>query len=783
VRFTLTTVWCLVASILGVGSADAQVTRADYERAEQLLAVNARKLVFNMDAAPNWIDGTNRFWYVRQGRNGKTFLLVDPDAGTSQPAFDHDRLARGLGAAAGRSYDPARLPFDAMQLDDGDVTFDAEGRSWRCDVAAYHCTTATPRLITELRSPDGRWTAFVKDFNLHIRPASGGASRALTTDGTRDYYYATPASPSSGGVTAMLTGQHRAIAAQWSPDSKRLLTFRLDERRVREHVVVQSVRADGVSRPAPIAFRYTLPGDPDQPLAELLVIDADTARVVKIDTPPLMTFGSPLNGAWWSADGRQVHFIEEPRAWTWARLKTADASSGTTRQILHEDSQTYLQLSFSGPPNVRVLNATPEAIWFSERDGWGHLYLYDTQTGALKNQITRGDWVVRQLLHVDEAGRWVYFTGGGREPGRDPYYRHLYRATLDGETIELLSPEDAEHDVRVSPTGRFFVDTYSRVDQPPVSVLRRADGRVIKELERADIEPLLKTGWKFPERFSVKGRDGVTDIHGSVFRPTSFSASRRYPIIDDIYPGPHNTHTPKSFDQALGLHANSIAELGFVVVTVDGMGTCCRSKAFHDVSYRNLADAGGLEDHIIAIKWLASKYPYMDVNRVGIFGHSAGGYASAHAILRYPDFYKVCVSSAGNHDARTDKASWVERWMGLPVGEHYVKSANSTYAANLKGKLLLVHGELDDNVHPGSTIQLVDALIRANKDFDLLILPNRNHGQMIDISGDKPSVASPDNYFLRRRWDYFIRHLHGVEPPPYEIGRPKTSPATDTRQP
>jgi len=276
----------------------------------------------------------------------------------------------------------------------------------------------------------------------------------------------------------------------------------------------------------------------------------------------------------------------------------------------------------------------------------------------------------------------------------------------------------------------------------------------------------------------VKARDGKTDVYGAVFRPTTFDASRKYPIVDDIYPGPHNFHTPKSFDQALGLHANSIAELGFVVVTIDGMGTCCRSKAFHDVSYRNLGDAGGLEEHIIGIKWLASKYSYLDVNRVGIFGHSAGGYASAHAILKYPDFYKVCVSSAGNHDARTDKASWVERWMGLPVAEQYVKSANSTYAANLKGKLLLVHGELDDNVHPGSTIQLVDALIKANKDFDLLILPNRNHGQMIDISGDRPRVASPDNYFLRKRWDYFVRHLLGVEPPAgYEIGRQRS---TDT---
>jgi dipeptidyl aminopeptidase/acylaminoacyl peptidase len=758
----------------------AQGTRADYERAEQLLAANARRLVFNMDAAPNWIGDADRFWYLRTSRAGRTFVLVDPAGGRTRPAFDHAALASGLGRASGKTYSADRLPFEtfAFSADARSIDLEVERQGWRCDLSSYACTSAPRRLTTELRSPDGKWIAFVKNYNLHIRPAAGGPARPLTTDGEEAYYYATAASPSSGGVTAILTGEPRPISARWSPDSKRLLTFRLDERRVLDHVVVQSVRHDGVLRPQPIKYKYTLPGDPDQPLAQLLVVDIDTARITTIDHPPLMTFGSPIGSTSWSADSRRVYFVDEPRAWTSARLKEADARTGATRQIFEEEARTYLQLSFNGPPNVRVLDGSADAVWFSERDGWGHLYLIDTRSGAVRNQITKGQWVVRELLHVDESGRWVYFTAGGRETGRDPYYRHLYRAQLDGSAIELLTPEDAEHVVRASPSGRFFVDTFSRVDLPPVSVLRGTDGKIVRELEKADVSDLLKTGWKFPERFTVKGRDGKTDIYGAVFRPTTFSDSRKYPIVDDIYPGPHNSHTPKAFDQALGLHANSIAELGFVVVTVDGMGTCCRSKAFHDISYRNLADAGGLEDHIIAIKWLASKYRYLDVDKVGIFGHSAGGYASAHAILRYPDFYKVCVSSAGNHDARTDKATWVERWMGLPVGEQYTKSSNVTYAANLKGKLLLVHGELDDNVHPGSTIQLVDALIKANKDFDLLILPNRNHGQMIDISGDQPRVAAPDNYFLRKRWDYFVRHLLGVDPPPYEIGRPKPSTTT-----
>jgi dipeptidyl-peptidase 4 len=769
-----------VFALATVVPAVAQVTASDYARAEQFLPQNARKLAFTLEVAPNWIEKSDRFWYLRDARAGKTFMIVDPVAGTSAPAFDHQRLAAGLSSATGGRHTADKLPFDTFEFTPGGAAIDLEigDAGWRCQLTSYTCEKRAAARQTESRSPDGRWIAFVKNHNLFVRPADDGPVRQLTSDGEEAHYYASPASPSSGGVTNMLTGRPRAIAVRWSPDSRKLLTFQLDERSVLEHVVVQSVRHDGVMRPAQVKFRYTLPGDPNHPLAELLIVDIASGAITRIKNPPLMTFGSPLGNTSWSSDSSRVYFVEEPRGWTWARLKEADARTGAVRQILEEKSPTYLQLSFSGPPNVRVLDGSPDVIWFSERDGWGHLYLHDARSGALKNAITRGEWVVRELLHVDEPQRWVYFTAGGREPGRDPYYRHLYRARLDGSAIELLTPEDAEHSISVSPSGRFIVDTYSRVDLPPVSILRAADGKVIRPLEKGDVDLLLRTGWKFPERFNVAGRDGKTQVYGALFRPTTFDPARKYPIIDDIYPGPHNFHTPKSFAQALGLHASSIAELGFVVVTVDGMGTCCRSKAFHDVSYLNLGDAGGIDDHIVAIRWLASKYPSLDIDRVGIFGHSAGGYASAHAILRWPDFYKVCVSSAGNHDARTDKASWVERWMGHQLGEHYRKSSNITYAGNLKGKLLLVHGELDDNVHPGSTLQLVDALIKANKDFDLLILPNRNHGQMIDITGDQPKVATPDAYFLRKRWDYFVTHLLGASPPAgYEIGRRQ---ATDT---
>jgi dipeptidyl aminopeptidase/acylaminoacyl peptidase len=368
-------------------------------------------------------------------------------------------------------------------------------------------------------------------------------------------------------------------------------------------------------------------------------------------------------------------------------------------------------------------------------------------------------------VHLDETGRWVYFTAVGREPEQDPYYSFLYRVSLDGGELELLTPEPADHAISFSPTGRFFIDTHSRVDLPPLSVLRAADGTLVRELQRADIESLRATGWQTPERFVAKSRDGVTDVYGLMLRPSDFDPAKSYPVIDYIYGGPQVNVVPLTFAQSSPFsesdrphrgyafwHAQALAELGFVVVMVDGLGMPGRGKAFHDVTYRNLGD-GGIADHITALRQLGDRYRFLALERVGIYGHSAGGYASAHAILAFPEFYKVCVSSAGNHDHRLDKASWVERYMGLPVGDHYREQANQTLASQLQGKLLLIHGEMDENVHPASTLVLVDALIAANKDFDLLIVPNRPH-RLDDVG-----------YVIRRRWDYFVRHLLGTEPP------------------
>jgi dipeptidyl aminopeptidase/acylaminoacyl peptidase len=418
----------------------------------------------------------------------------------------------------------------------------------------------------------------------------------------------------------------------------------------------------------------------------------------------------------------------------------------------HDDAAIDPHPTHSGVPIVKVLRDGADVLWYAQRDGWGHLYLHDGATGTLCRQVTSGPWSVTGVVHVDERTRTVYFTAVGREPGRDPYFNHLYRVGLDEDAPVLLTPEDATHEISFAPSGACFVDTCSRVEQPPVTILRAPDGTTICELERGDARYLERLGWTPPERFCATARDGVTKIYGVLVRPSNFrsDAPQRLPVLDNIYAGPQTNQAPTSFGGYSSTsavpnkfrdlwHAHALAELGFAVVMVDGLGMPYRSKAFGDRSYRDLGD-GGIADHVAAIRELTQRYPYLDLDRVGIYGHSAGGYASLHALLTYPDFYKVAVSSAGNHDHRLDKASWVERYMGLPVGDHYRAQSNVTLAHRLAGKLLLVHGEMDENVHPASTLQVVDALIAANKDFDLLILPNRPHG------------CTSDPYFVRRRW-------------------------------
>src|SRR5687767_37890 len=497
-----------------------------------------------------------------------------------------------------------------------------------------------------------------------------------------------------------------------------------------------------------------------------VIIDVDAGRLVRLQMPPdfhrstvcdhIVCEGTRLADAQWSPDGSRLAFVSSSRDHKVAQLRVADANSGAVRDVLEERVATYFE-SGSDHENWYVSWSTNEVLWFSERDDWGHLYLYDLATGTLKSRITSGEGNVAEVLRVDEKARTILFVGVGRERGRDPYFRHLYRVGFDGRNVRLLTPEDGDHDVTLSPSGAHFVDTWSRPDVPATSVLRDMNGRIVVELEKTDISRLVATGWKPPIPFTVKARDGRTDLYGLMYRPTNFDSTRRYPIINHIYPGPQSGSVgSRSFAPSRG-DTQAIAELGFIVVQIDAMGTPNRSKSFHAAYFGNMGD-NGLPDHVAGMQRLAQRHRWIDLDRAGIYGHSGGGYATADAMFRYPDFFKVGVSQAGNHDNRNYEDDWAEKWQGLLVRNpdgttNYDNQAYQLVAKNLKGKLLISHGSMDNNVPPYGTLLVIDALIAANKDFDFILFPNRRHGY-----GNEP-------YMMRRRWDYFVRHLLGAEPP------------------
>ena len=740
-----------------------------YVRAERLLGANASNLTSDLLIQPNWIGDSDRFWYRWQSLSGVEFVLVEPETGERQTAFDHDRLAAALSLATGAPCTAAQLPFNEIEFaEEGrsivfDIDVEAKSERWSCDLRSYSCArvgNAPAPAKDAVLSPDGVWEAFTRDHDVWLRSVATGEERAITTDGEDKNDYGNPLlSPLTTGDIA----DPPPPSIRWSPDSSKLLFCRVDQREAPQFHLVQSVPKDGSIRPHLHSYAYPLPGDEVVPLAHLVCADlnAGTVTAVNIDPIEVQYHGPPVygDGLWWSADSATIYFVRQGRGYFRIDLFIIDATTGAARSAISEESSTGIDPSvWRGTSNVRIFADGSRVVWYSQRDGWGHLYLYDADSGSLIRQLTSGSYEVSNVEYVDEAAGLVYFTAMGRESDRDPYYGHLYRVSLEGGEPELLTPEDADHSVHLAPGGGCFIDNYSTLDQAPMILLRAADGSIIGELERTDISALEATGWQKPERFKAKARDGSSDIYGVIFRPSDLNAEAQYPVVDYIYGGPQAIQAPAAFADAARereknfWEAQSLAELGFVVVMIDGLGMPGRSKAHHDHSYRNLPD-NGLPDHISAIRQLADRFSYLDISRVGIFGHSAGGYASCRAMFTYPDFYKVAVSSAGNHDHRLDKATWVERYMGLPVAEHYVFSANQNHAQNLQGKLLLIHGDMDENVHVASTMVVVDALIKANKDFDLLIMPNQPHS----------STHHP--YFVRRRWDYFVRHLLGVDPP------------------
>jgi dipeptidyl aminopeptidase/acylaminoacyl peptidase len=758
-------------------SACPQGSKTDYERALSLDNRTANR-VYRDHVKAHWLPGGARFGYrVETGPKQREWVLVDAEKGTREVASeaavralekeeplpsqvalprrsdhtgeatsitfcnrsaaevevywltpDGHRRSYGKLAPGGRlhigTYEGhVWLVVDAKAREVALV--EARGEPGRVEVDGTPLPPRPAGAAPRGASPDGKWVALLKNHNVWLRHSASGREFALSTDGTADDAY--------------VDGFH------WSPDSKRMVVIQVAKGQEHKVYFVESSPRDQL-QPKLHALDYLKPGDRiDHPRPRLF----DVARRRRVPVQEDL-FPNPwaIGDLRWSLDGSRFMFLYNQRGHQVLRVLAVEATTGVVRPLVEETSPTFID--YSQKTYLEWLDPTDELIWMSERDGWNHLWLYDTRRGAVKNQITRGPWVVRRVERVDADRRQIWFFAGGVRPSQDPYYLHLCRVNFDGTGFAVLTEGDGTHQVEFSPNRRWFLDTWSRVDQPPITELRRADdGRRVCLLERADASTLLATGWSPPERFCAKGRDGSTDVYGILIRPANFDSAKKYPVVEQVYAGPHGAFVPKAWDRQIGLR--KMAELGFIVVQIDGMGTNWRSRAFHDVCWKNLKD-GGFPDRIAWLRAAAATRPWMDLQRVGIYGGSTGGMNALGALLHYGDFYKVGVADCGCHDNRMDKIWWNEAWMGWPVGAEYADNSNVTHARNLRGKLLLIVGEVDANVDPASTMQVVDALEKADKDFELLVMTGTGHG------------AAETTYGSRRRMDFFVRHLLGKEP-------------------
>lgn len=740
-----------------------QLTDSDYARAEQMLAPYRARRVPGSSPQPHWLSGGKRFWY----QVGTRFVVADPGAGSRRDAFDHDRLATALSVASHHAVTAVDLPITEVEIGDS-VRFTAFESRWEWSDSAGACVRldddgqARPG---EVMSPDESWVAFRRDGNIWVRSRRGEGEGeqefALTDDAEPQFDYG--GLPDATGARALMRvlGLPPPLVVSWSPDSTRLLVQRLDQRDLPELVLIESAPGDG-GRPVEHRTRYPMPGEEAQVTMSWTVLNVVDRSVVRQQAEPTtIMHPTALVYAWWSGTSgtsdEAVHFLHQSRDARTLELRRLNPTSGAITTLISESGETRVDPTpqLGEPPMAHVLNSG-ETLWWSQRDGWGHLYLYSAD-GQQVSQVTTGQWLVRKILWVDEERRQVWFLAGGLNE-RDPYVRQICRISLDGSGFTRITDDDLDHDALSPPDGGYLVDRASTSSQPPRSVVLDGDGAVLVELESPGTERLEALGWSPPERFRATAADGKTPIYGLLWRPHGFDPQRRYPVIEHIYPGPQIYRAGPSFNEPHYGEPEAFAALGFAVVAVDGRGIAGRSKAFHDHSYRDLGNAGALDDHVAAIRELGHRYSWIDTGRVGITGQSAGAFAAARALLMYPEFYSVAVSVSGNHDNGVNLAMWAEHYHGDVSAEGKRAISNATLAANLEGKLLLIHGELDDNAHPYQTLRLVDALIKADKDFDMLMIPGAEH-----------ALVGRTHYFFRRTWDYFVRHLHGTEPPRHRL--------------
>jgi len=750
-------------------ASDLRISAEDYARAERFLPWNTDKYIINADLKHHWIGDTDSFLYKHwTSSGGKQFLKVDAATGRQQPAFDHLVIADELSRLNEISVNSNQLPFDFFTYNtEQEIEFQVSDKRYRCSGSscALIKSPASPVKPGESPSPDGKWAVYFKDHNLWLRALDGSADFALTEDGVEDYMYGTSIGTDLSPITRQRLGIADAPLVMWSPDSTKIVTQRIDQRQVKMLHLLQYAPEDGSSRPILYSYRYAMALDENKPMADFFLFDIRQNSMQKVDYPPIPLQVVPhinpiFKDAWWQVDSSSFYFVHRHEFAKGFSIHRVDAKSGEVTKLVDQSGEgpTFPGPSQAMPALVRSL-VDGGLIWYSNQSGWGHLYYRDSLSGETQ-QLTSGDWPVLDIIRIDEETGPVFFLRGKPESEGNPYLRYLASVKFDGTDLQLLTPEIGMHQVQsqsFSPDGKYFVDNYSSLDQPGIATVRNSDGQLIAELQRADISALEKSGYVAPESFQVIAADGKTRLWGTLHKPSNFDPEKFYPVIDSIYPGPQAGRVQHSFSAALFefMGAQALGELGFIVIAVDGRGTPGRSRSFHFDADGSLLDkAGYLDDHISSIKQLAETRSWMDLDRVGIYGHSGGGYASTHALLRYPDFFKVAVSSSGNHEQRAYHPAWGENYLGEDDGTNYTAASNPDLAANLKGSLFLIHGAMDDNVHPAHTLQLVDALIRANKDFDLLILPNANHG-----------IEAEKTYYYRRLWDYFVRNLLGATPP------------------
>ncbi len=720
-----------------------QLTKQDYARAVSFISTNLfNKKVFNINTQFSWFADSSGVFFLNTGKEEKVFTKVNWKKLKPEPLFDHARLAKLLTDSLKKEIKPADLPLTAVKgINKSTIEFTAGDKDYRLDLNRYSLTPKIkePNNFTEQKSPDGKWIAFSRDYNLFIKSTTTGEIKQLSTAGIKNYEYA-----SFYGWGDIMEGENGErpphFAVNWSPDSKWIQTYICDLRKGQKMYLLDW-SVDTLYRARLLSYYRGSPGDTDMVYMIPVFFNAATGEEIRKDE-----FRNVNAAAFrWAEEPGVVYEENRVRGYQQADVYRYDLSDKSQEKIYTEKSTTNIDnYDFR-------LAAGEKMIITSEKDGWKQLYLFSVKDKTIK-PITNGAYYVNDILRVDNTSQTIFFTASGKEPGENPYYQHAYKIKMDGSGLTLLSPEKANHDISISPDGKYFTDNISTLDQPTKAVLREGNtGKILTRLTEANIDALLAMNYHHPEAFTAIGRDGVTTIYGAIWKPTNFDPAKKYPVIDQTYTGPHTFMFPRNFVSGMARSNQALAELGFIVVTIDGLGTANRSKAFHNVSYKNMGK--NLLDHVIAIRELAKRYSWVDTSRVGIFGHSAGGYDAGHAVLEFPDFYKVAVASSGDHDFRMEKDWWPEMYMGWPVDSTYNQVSNITMAGNLKGKLLIVHGGIDENVNPSATFKLAEALVKAGKEFDMLILPSQHHGY----------APKYNDYFTKKKWNYFVENLLGVK--------------------